>query len=267
VRLSAKEVIMGTAAVRREERALCGGAAFVWIATGLSVLHPHYRQIGHEYLGRLGLPDILMFVTCAAEVLLGLRVALGPPTTAVTAVQVVLVAGFTAILALSDPALLVHPDGVLTKNLPLLATISTAWLLRREGWSPRAEWLLRCGMAVIWITEGLFPKILFQAAWEVTLVRGSGLVWGDPAVFLRLMGACEVLSGVAALLLCGRPLRWLLGAQLVALLILPVLVAWQEPHLLVHPFGPLTKNVPILVGTAVLWHRARPRLDRGTAVL
>jgi hypothetical protein len=197
-----------------------------------------------------------MYVTCAAEVLLGLRVALGRATTAATAVQVVLVAGFTAILAASEPALLVHPDGVLMKNLPLLATLGTAWLLRREGWTPRAEWLLRGGMALIWITEGLFPKILFQAGWEVALVGRSALVRGDPAVFLRLMGAAEVLSGVAALLLRGRPLRWLLGAQLAALLALPLLVGWLEPDLWFHPFGPLTKNVPILVGTAVLLRRA-----------
>jgi hypothetical protein len=207
-------------------------------------------------VARLGLPDELMFATCAAEVLLGLRVALGRATTAVTAVQVVVVGGFTAILAILEPALLVHPDGVLTKNLPLLATIGTAWLLWREGWGPRAAWLLRGGMALIWITEGLFPKILFQAGWEVALVSRSGLAWGNPAAFLRLVGACEVLSGVAALLLRGRLLRWLLGAQLAALAVLPGLVGWLEPQLWFHPFGPLTKNVPILVGTALLWRRA-----------
>jgi hypothetical protein len=248
---------MGTARVDWEQRALCGGVAFVWLVTGLSVLHPYYREVGHDYLSRLGLPDSLMYMTCAAEVLLGLRVALGPPTTVVTALQVVMVAGFTVILACLDPRLLAHPDGILTKNVPLLATLGTAWLLWREGSNRRAEWLLRGGMAVIWVTEGLFPKILFPAAWEVALVARSGLVHGDAAVFLRVMGACEVVAGVAALLLRGRPLRWLLGAQLAALVVLPALVGWQEPHLWVHPFGPLTKNVPILVGTAALWRRAQ----------
>src|SRR5690349_18829885 len=119
---------MGAPAVRWEERALCGGAGFVWLVTGLGVLHPYYREVGNAYLARLGLPDGLMYATCAGEVLLGLRVALGRATTAVTALQVVVIAGFTAILAILDPPLLVHPDGVLTKNLPLLATIGTAWL-------------------------------------------------------------------------------------------------------------------------------------------
>src|SRR5262249_26250560 len=137
VRRLGGEVSMGAVTARWEERALCGSVAFVWLATGLSVLHPDYRQGGHEYLSRLGLPDGLMYATCAAELLLGLWVALGRATTAVTAVQVALVAGFTMILAVEDPTLLVHPDGVLTKNIPLLAAVGTAWLLRREGWTPR----------------------------------------------------------------------------------------------------------------------------------
>jgi hypothetical protein len=52
-----KEAIMGAAAERWEERALCGGAAFVWLTTGLAILHPYYREVGHHYLARLGLPD------------------------------------------------------------------------------------------------------------------------------------------------------------------------------------------------------------------
>src|SRR5262249_55493786 len=50
-----------------EARWLSWGVAFVWLATGLLVLHPRYREIGHDYLSRLGLPDWLMYATCAGE--------------------------------------------------------------------------------------------------------------------------------------------------------------------------------------------------------
>jgi hypothetical protein len=36
-----------------------------------------------------------------------------------------------------------------------------------------------------------------------------------------------------------------------------VLVALHEPMLWVHPFGPLTKNVPILAGTWLVLRRSR----------
>jgi hypothetical protein len=66
--------------------------AFVWLFTGLAVLHPYYREVGQEYLARLGLPDSVMVATCAFEVLLGLRVALGPASTWLMLLQVAMVA-------------------------------------------------------------------------------------------------------------------------------------------------------------------------------
>jgi hypothetical protein len=236
--------------------------AFVWVATGLSAFHPEYRRIGHDYLARLGLPDGVMYVTCFLEVLLGLRVALGPASTWVTALQIMLVLGFTTILAILDPVLLVHPFGALTKNVPLLAVVCAAWLLEREGWCRRALWLLRGGVAAIWITEGILPKVLFQQRGEVAVVANSGLVPGDPAMFLWWLGVCQAASGAAVLVLDGRPLRFVLACQAVGLVVLPLLVSYQNPLLWVEPFGPLIKNVPILAGTLVLWRQAAGPPDR-----
>jgi hypothetical protein len=245
-----------------EARWLRWSVAFVWLATGVAVFHPHYREVGSRYLGRLGLPDWLMAATCVFEVLLGLRVALGRASTAITILQAGMIVVFTAILAGLEPLLLVDPYGMLAKNLPLLSAIGAAWLYEREGWSRRALWLLRTGVASIWIVEGILPKMVFPQEEALRVVAGSGLVWGDPVNFLRFLGLAEAASGVAVLLLRGRPLRLLLGVQATALVILSLLVAVQDPLLLVHPFGPLTKNVPLVVATLVLVRRAN---DTGRA--
>jgi hypothetical protein len=245
-------------AVERDSRWLRASVAFVWLATGVGVLHPYYREVGHAYLARLGLADAVMFATCTAEVLLGLRVALGRASTWLMVLQVMLIAGFTAILGWAEPPMLVHRFGVLTKNLPLVAVIVTAWLIERDGWSRRATWLLRGGMAVIWITEGLFPKLLFQAPEGLKVVTDSGLVPIDPAVFLGLLGALQLASGVAVLVARGWLLRVLLACQLVGLVVLPLLITPQDPLLWFHPFAPFTKNVPIYVGTWVVLRRAEP---------
>lgn len=241
-----------TAEAESHQRLLRGSVAFVWIATGLAVLHPYYREVGGAYLDRLGLPHWLMYATCGFEVLLGAGVARWPAKTPITGLQVAMVLAFTAILAVFEPILLVHPFGILTKNLPLLAVLVTAWMLERDGLSRRAGWVLRVGVAVIWMTEGLFPKILFQQPMEIALVAQSGLVPLDPSAFLYLMGAAQLASGFAVLLLRGRWLRWLLYCQMAALVLLPVVVSIQDPDLWFHPFGPLTKNIPILVGTYVV---------------
>jgi hypothetical protein len=104
-------------------------------------------------------------------------------------------------------------------------------------------------MALIWITEGLFPKLLFQQPMELAVVANSGLVPISAPAFLSFLGFAQLASGVLALVLRGRLLRWLLIAQVAALVVLPALVSWQDPMLWFHPFGPMTKNLPILFGT------------------
>ena len=65
----------------------------------------------------------------------------------------------------------------------------------------------------------------------------------------------QAASGLGVLVLRGRWQDALLYAQCAALLALPLLVSWQDPLLWVHPFGPMTKNIPILVGTLALARR------------
>ena len=125
---------------------------------------------------------------------------------------------------------------------------------RPTGWTPRAWWLLRVAVAVVWVTEGLLPKIAFQQAWELALAVRLELP-GDPGHLIAGLGIAQALSGVAALGLRGKALKWLLAGQIAALIVLPCIVGSLEPQWWVHPFGPLTKNLPILAGTLVVWRR------------
>ncbi len=238
-----------------ETRCLRVAIASIWLLTGVLVVHPHYRAVGEGWLAPLGLPGWVMFPVCLFEIGLAVRILMGPMTTALAAVQVAMVGGFTLILAALDPALLVHPFGLLTKNIPLLALIGVAWLLPREGWTPRTTWGLRVGMAVIWISEGIFPKILFQQEMERDVVARTGLVPMDPEVFLVILGVAQAISGVLALTLRGRPLRFVVGAQIAGLVALPTLVSAWDPLLWVHPFGPMTKNIPIILGSILVYRR------------
>ena len=239
----------------RFDRAMAFGIAVVWLWTGLSVFHPRYLEIGGVYLERLGLPLWLAPLTCAGEVALGLYVLLGRADRVTSALQVGAVAFFTVALAIPEPRMLAHPFGVLTKNIPFCTLVGTRYLASRDGWTSAARRLLRFGVGIIWITEGLLPKILFQQPWERDVVANSGLVPIDAGTFLLFMGAAQVASGLVVLAGEGRLSRVVLACQGVALVVLPILVSIQDPGLWFHPFGPLTKNVPILIGTGVLWCR------------
>lgn len=239
----------------RLERLLRSSVAVVWLATGALVVHPYYRAEGTAWLSRLGFGPSLMFATCFAEIGLASVVLACPTSTPVALAQTAPVVVFTAILAVLDPMLLVHPFGMLSKNLPLLAVVWTAWLVAKEGWTARAERLLRVGMATVWITEGLFPKLLFQQGLEIEVLTRWGVSVSLTRAAIAATGVLQLLSGVLALVLEGRARAWVLSAQLAALIVLPLLVTISHPEMWFHPFGPFTKNAPILAGTFVLLAR------------
>jgi uncharacterized membrane protein YphA (DoxX/SURF4 family) len=232
-------------------RLLRAGIAFVWLVTGLGVLHPVYRAAGTASLGRLGLPDWLMFVTCFGEVLLGLRVLLGRATTWLVALQLAAIIAFSAILTVSEPELLRDPWSRLTKNIPLLVILAVIWLVEREGWTRRACWLLRGGLALPWLIEGLIHKMLLGIATPLTTYLLTSL-HRDVARNVALVGAIEAGTAIVS---CGPHLwaaRLALRGQMVALAAALLLGSVQQPELWVHPFGPLSKNVPWLFGTLVV---------------
>src|SRR5437868_756310 len=99
------------------ERWLRRSVALVWLITGLSVAHPYYRAVGEAYLGKLGLPAVVMWLTCVGEVWVGLCLFVGQVPCWVRALQAVPLRGVTGILAVSSPEFLTHPHGVLSKNL------------------------------------------------------------------------------------------------------------------------------------------------------
>lgn len=233
------------------------GVASIWLLTAVLVVVPYYRAVGARELAALSLPAWLMYVACAGELVLGSLVLARPLGRPLVALQLGGLLFFTVVLALGDPLRLAHPFGILTKNLPLAALIVAAYWHAREGHSARVVWLLRAGMASVWITEGILPKLLFPREMELAIVRNSHLVPFDALTFLRLLGVAQALSGVLALVLRGRALRWLLLAQTAALIVLPLLVGVQQPLLFVHPFTPLLKNVPIIFGTLIVWRHSR----------
>jgi uncharacterized membrane protein YphA (DoxX/SURF4 family) len=234
------------------------GVAFVWLWTGLAVLHPHYRELGTAYLAPLGLPPWVMYATCAAEVLLGLRVALGRAATWVTVLQIVMIAGFTAILSVFHPALWLDPMGMLSNNLALVVMIGSAWLLEREGWSARASRLLSSGLAAFWLIDGLLH--LF-----VTLAPPAESI----LVLVAWQGRCELAVAVFVFLARFRGFAFvlflLLCLQAAVLLAVIGVAGHRDPSLWFHPFGPLTKNVAVLVATFIVMYWCEKVVNRRRA--
>lgn len=120
-----------------------------------------------------------------------------------------------------------------------------------ERLQAKLGWLLpvlRLSIAAVWIVTAIVSFGLFPAEESYRLLERTGI---DPRLQpLMLYGAAslDLALGVAILVLRRR--RWLWLAQLVLIGVYSIVVAWRLPEFLLHPYGPLSKNLPML---AAIW--------------
>lgn len=108
--------------------------------------------------------------------------------------------------------------------------------------------MLRVSIAFVWIATAAVSAGLYPVEQSYQLLERTGV---PPALApLMLYGAVglDLLLGLATLMLKRR--RWLWLAQLGLIGFYSIVIAIQLPEFLLHPYGPLTKNVPML---AAIW--------------
>lgn len=112
--------------------------------------------------------------------------------------------------------------------------------------------LLRASLVVVWLATAVV------SVWELhgqsrELLAGLPTAWAGGHV--PWLPTAIILAGAAAdavlgLWLALRPGRQAYGAALLMMLIMTLLATAIHPAWWLHPFGPLTKNLPI---AAILW--------------
>jgi peptidoglycan/LPS O-acetylase OafA/YrhL len=121
--------------------------------------------------------------------------------------------------------------------------------MRTKLW--RIKIIARWALGLVWLYEGLVPKILFVHADEIDLVQRSGLVWRNPAWTLLTLGLAQMLVGLW--LLVGRAERAAIFVATASMVILIILVARGNPGLLTDPYGALIKDLCLLACAATVW--------------
>ena len=114
-----------------------------------------------------------------------------------------------------------------------------------------AKVLARTALGVIWVYEGLVPKLLYTTQQEVDLVARSHAYWPTPGATLATLGVCEILGGLW--LLSGRSEKTAAVLSFALVALLGPACAVLEPSILYHPFGGLSKNLSLLACAAVVW--------------
>ena len=112
--------------------------------------------------------------------------------------------------------------------------------------------LLRASLVVVWLATAVV------SVWELhgqsrELLAGLPTAWTEgntswlPTAIILAGAAADAVLG---LWLALRPGRKAYGAALMVMLIMTLLATAIHPAWWLHPFGPLTKNLPI---AAILW--------------
>jgi nucleoside-diphosphate-sugar epimerase len=129
----------------------------------------------------------------------------------------------------------------------------------RERIVASAAWLvplLRLAIAITWLAAAAVSFGLYPLEDSVALVERTGL-HGTMALAAVYAGAAvDAYFGIASLL--QRNTRYLWMAQIAVVVAYTVILTIAIPETWLHPFGPLVKNVPILVAI-LLVSRMSPR--------
>lgn len=115
-------------------------------------------------------------------------------------------------------------------------------------------------LASIWCYEGLVPKLLMRHPAELDMLSRLPLLQGMESTVLVMIGAMELIIGIACLILHRK--RWIYGLNSCMLILLAAGAAWSEPSVYAAPFNPVALTLAML---GLCWIGSATREDLPSA--
>lgn len=105
--------------------------------------------------------------------------------------------------------------------------------------------LARLSLALIWLYQGLIPKLLFLHEDELAMMAAAGVPIDQTMLAVRVFGLAEI--GFALLLLAMWNRRWLLLVNIPLMLLALLGVGLTSPAYLVTAFNPVALNLAVII--------------------
>lgn len=110
--------------------------------------------------------------------------------------------------------------------------------------------LLRVSIALLWIFTGLISAFFFPAQESYALLAQTGITGFMAPVLLYGAAAIDTLLGLA--ILFRQWLRPVVYLQIAIILGYSLIISVTLPEFWLHPFGPVSKNIPLLISTMMM---------------
>lgn len=107
--------------------------------------------------------------------------------------------------------------------------------------------LIRLTLAAMWLTTGALSLGIYPQTDSLGLLERVGLHGATALTTLYLAAALDIALGLLTLF---RPGKALWQAQFALIVIYTLIISLWLPEFWLHPFGPILKNLPVLM---LLW--------------
>ena len=121
-------------------------------------------------------------------------------------------------------------------------------------WLPALRWAI----ALLWLWTGVVSLGLYPAADSLALLARVGLHGALAQVALYGAAALDLLLGLATIAATPRWRGAVWAAQILLIVGYTALITVFLPEYWLHPYGPISKNVPIVAAIALLWSLEPP---------
>jgi uncharacterized protein YbjT (DUF2867 family) len=123
----------------------------------------------------------------------------------------------------------------------------------QSAWLRTAALLATASVAFVWIWTGLVSMGLYPVAGSLALLADFGLHGRAAWAALYAGALLDLAMGGLTLLAPARWMRAVWGTQLLVIAGYTALITLRMPEWWLHPYGPLSKNLPMMAAIAMLW--------------
>lgn len=117
--------------------------------------------------------------------------------------------------------------------------------------------LLRLSIAFLWILTGIISAFVFPAEQSYAMLAKAGITGLWAPVMLYGAATANLVLGIATLLAYRISLVGFI--QISVMVLYTIIITFSQAEQWIHPFGPVSKNIPLIAATLIMMTLERKR--------